>query len=74
MHWLQSLDTALFHFINGTLSNPFFDWLMPLLSGVGVPWLIAVVIALPVILFFANTRLKICALLWRSAIRWSLAR
>jgi membrane-associated phospholipid phosphatase len=63
MHWLQSLDTALFHFINGTLSNPFFDWLMPLLSGVGVPWLIAVVIALPVILFFANTRLKICALL-----------
>ena len=33
MHWLQSLDTALFHFINGALANPFFDWLMPVLSG-----------------------------------------
>jgi membrane-associated phospholipid phosphatase len=63
MHWLQSLDLALFHFINGAISNPFFDWLMPVLSGRGVPWLIAVVIAVPWILFFANTRLKICALL-----------
>jgi membrane-associated phospholipid phosphatase len=33
MHWLQTLDTALFHFINRSLSNPLFDWLMPLLSG-----------------------------------------
>ena len=63
MHWLQSLDLALFHFINGAISNTFFDWLMPVLSGRGVPWLIAVVIAVPWILFFANTRLKICALL-----------
>ncbi len=47
MHWLQSLDAALFHFINGTLANPFFDWLMPVLSGHGVPWLVAVVIAVP---------------------------
>jgi len=31
--WLQSLDTALFRFINQSLSNPFFDWLMPVLSG-----------------------------------------
>jgi membrane-associated phospholipid phosphatase len=63
MHWLQSLDTALFHFINGTLSNPFFDWLMPILSGRGVPWLMAVVVAVPGILFFASPRLKLCALL-----------
>ena len=63
MHWLQSFDTALFHFINGALSNPFFDWLMPVLSGNGVPWLVAVVIAVPAILFFGSTRLKICALL-----------
>ena len=33
MQWLQSLDTALFHFVNGTLGNPLFDWLMPILSG-----------------------------------------
>ena len=63
MHWLQSLDIALFHFINGAMSNPFFDWLMPVLSGRGVPWLIAVVVAVPGILFFASPRLKICALL-----------
>ena len=63
MHWLQSLDTALFHFINGALANPFFDRLMPILSGNGVPWLVAVVIAVPVILLFGSTRLRICALL-----------
>ena len=63
MHWLQSLDIALFHFINGTLSNPVFDWLMPVLSGRGVPWLPAVIVAVPAILFFGSKRLKICALL-----------
>jgi undecaprenyl-diphosphatase len=30
--WPQNLDVALFRFINGTLSNQFLDWLMPLLS------------------------------------------
>jgi membrane-associated phospholipid phosphatase len=63
MHWLLSLDTALFRFINGALANPFFDWLMPVLSGIGVPWLVAVVIAVPAVLLFGSTRLKICALL-----------
>ena len=33
MHWLQALDTSLFYFVNRTLSNPFFDWLMPILSN-----------------------------------------
>jgi membrane-associated phospholipid phosphatase len=63
MHWLQSLDTALFHFINSTLANPFFDWLMPVLSGNGVPWLATAVIAVTAVLFFGSVRLKICALL-----------
>jgi membrane-associated phospholipid phosphatase len=63
MHWLQSLDTALFYFINGALANPFFDWLMPILSGNGVPWLPAVVVAVPAIFIWGSTRLKICALL-----------
>ena len=31
--WLQSADAALFRFINQSLSNPLFDWLMPILSG-----------------------------------------
>ncbi len=33
MHWLQTLDTNLFLFVNRSLANPFFDWLMPILSG-----------------------------------------
>lgn len=63
MHWLLTLDTSLFHLINGSLANPFFDWLMPILSGRGVPWLIAVVVAVPAVLWFGSTRLRICVLL-----------
>ena len=63
MHWLQSLDAALFHFGNGTLSNPFFDWLMPLLSGHGVPWLPVLVAVMAGMLFFGGARSRICALL-----------
>ncbi len=33
MLWLQTLDVALFRFINQTLSNPLFDVAMPWLSG-----------------------------------------
>jgi len=57
------MDTALFHFINSTLANPFFDWLMPVVSGQGVPWLISVIIAIPLVLIFGSRRLKVCALL-----------
>jgi 4-amino-4-deoxy-L-arabinose transferase-like glycosyltransferase/membrane-associated phospholipid phosphatase len=66
MHWLQSLDIGLFHFINGTLSNPLFDWLMPLLSGGNgvmrwfVPLAVAVIVAM---LCFGKARLRLCALM-----------
>jgi membrane-associated phospholipid phosphatase len=63
MHWLESLDTVLFHFVNSTLSNPFFDWLMPRLSGNGIPWLLAVVVAVAVALVFGSARLRLCAVL-----------
>lgn len=63
MHSLLSLDTALFHFINSTLANPFFDWLMPILSGRGVPWLAAVIVAVPAVLIFGSARLRLCVLL-----------
>jgi membrane-associated phospholipid phosphatase len=62
MHWLQAPDTALFLFINRALANPFFDWLMPVLSGNGVPWLPAVLIAAPVVLYFGTARLRLCVL------------
>ena len=31
--WFIALDTALFRFINHSLTNPVFDWLMPRLAG-----------------------------------------
>ena len=66
MQWLQALDTALFHFINKSLSNPFFDWLMPILSGAGnvMHWFVlAAVIAFAAALIFGNARTRLCALM-----------
>ncbi len=63
MHWLQSLDNALFHFVNSTLANPFFDWLMPILSGYNVPWLAAVVIVVVAVFIWGSPRLRLCALM-----------
>ncbi|HTB83892.1 MAG TPA: glycosyltransferase family 39 protein [Candidatus Sulfotelmatobacter sp.] len=63
MHWLFSLDHALFHFINSTLANPFFDRVMPILSGNGVPWLLAVLLAAPLVWFFGSMRLRVCVVL-----------
>ena len=33
MNFLQSIDTVLFNFLNQSITNPVFDWLMPVLSG-----------------------------------------
>ena len=66
MHWLQTLDIALFHFINGSLSNPFFDWLMPVLSGGDgvMRWFVLVVLATIVgTLCFGNARARLFALM-----------
>lgn len=66
MHWLQTLDTSLFHFINGTLSNPFFDWLMPILSGGNgaMRWFVLLIVAAFVaVLCFGNARARLCALM-----------
>jgi len=58
MHWLQTLDTSLFRFINQSLSNPFFDWLMPVLSGNA--------------LFFPLLFLLGAGLLWKGSVRLRL--
>ena len=66
MHWLQSLDTALFHFINGTLGNPLFDWLMPILSGAGNTmrfFAIVLLVGAIVALVRGGARARICVLL-----------
>ena len=66
MHWLLTIDTGLFHFINGSLSNPFFDKIMPVLSGAGsaMHWFITcAILAFAAALIFGNARARICALL-----------
>ena len=66
MHWLQALDTAVFHFINGSLSNSFFDWIMPILSGAGstMHWFVlAMVLAFAAALLFGDARARLCALM-----------
>ncbi|MFM8470222.1 MAG: phosphatase PAP2 family protein [Limisphaerales bacterium] len=57
--WLQSLDAALFRFINQSLSNPFFDWLMPVLSGnkLFVP---AVIVASALLIWKQRTKGALC--------------
>jgi undecaprenyl-diphosphatase len=66
MHWLQTLDTALFHFINRSLANPFFDWLMPLLSGGGglkTVFIAAAITAGLAMLIFGKQRARLCVLM-----------
>jgi undecaprenyl-diphosphatase len=66
MDWLQTLDTNLFFFVNRSLVNPFFDWLMPILSGSNGSknGLIALAIAVGVaLLCFGNRRARLCVLL-----------
>jgi 4-amino-4-deoxy-L-arabinose transferase-like glycosyltransferase/membrane-associated phospholipid phosphatase len=66
MHWLQMLDTSLFYFINGSLSNPLFDWLMPILSGGDgvMRWFVPLAVAIIVgALCFGNSRARLCALM-----------
>ncbi len=63
MHWLQTFDTHLFLFANRSLVNPFFDWLMPVLSGShGVKsFFLGAAIATGVaLLIFGDRRLRLC--------------
>jgi undecaprenyl-diphosphatase len=66
MHWLQTLDTNLFLFVNRSLVNPVFDWLMPILSGGGgyKNAFLAMAIATGIaILILGKSRARICVLL-----------
>jgi membrane-associated phospholipid phosphatase len=65
MHWLQTLDTGLFHFINRSLANPLFDRLMPVLSGDGtvMRWFLLVAVIAFVAALFCSPRARLCALL-----------
>ncbi len=59
---LQSIDIAVFRFINGTLSNAFFDWLMPILAG--GDWFLPLVLLLAGFwIWKGGSRARLCALM-----------
>src|ERR1700690_4596474 len=62
MHWLQALDIRLFDFITQSLANPFFDWLMPILSG-NVLFFPAVVLIGTGMLWKGGRRVRLCVLM-----------
>jgi len=59
---LIDFDHWLFHLINLASANPFFDWLMPLVSNKSF-WLIPILISLGLLFFLGKKRGKIAALL-----------
>jgi membrane-associated phospholipid phosphatase len=62
MHWLQTLDTGLFRFVNQTLSNAAFDFLMPVASG--NPLFAPVLIVAAVLLLWkGGARARLCVLM-----------
>src|SRR2546428_10092408 len=61
MDWLQSLDVELFRFINAKLVNPFFDVLMPFVSGNAFFYPVVLLAGL-LLLWKGGARGRICVL------------
>lgn len=62
MSWLTSIDVALFRFINGTLSNSFFDSFMPFFAGNAWFWPALILCAIAAI-WRGGTRGRLCVLM-----------
>ncbi len=62
MAWPQAIDTALFRFVNQSLANPAFDWLMPKLAGHAL-FLPAVIVAGALLLWKGGRRGRLFVLL-----------
>jgi len=60
--WLQSLDVSLFRFINASLSNPFFDRVMPFLSDSPIFTCLFLVLAV-FLVWKGGARGRVCALM-----------
>ncbi len=60
--WLESIDTALFHILNGKLSNPIFDFIMPIITNQNY-WIIPIFVLVFGLIFKGGSRGKITAVL-----------
>ncbi|MBT88796.1 MAG: hypothetical protein CMG30_04450 [Candidatus Marinimicrobia bacterium] len=56
--WLNSIDTALFYFFNGSLSNPIFDFIMPIITNQDY-WAIPILILVFGFIFKGGSRGRI---------------
>ncbi len=54
MDYLQNLDAAVFHFVNGTLQNPILDVLMPFITDLNKHTSVLVIVGILLILLFFN--------------------
>lgn len=60
--WLLSLDVTPFRFVNSSLSNPFFDKLMPFVSN--SPWFACLLFAVAIVMICkGGARGRVCALM-----------
>lgn len=57
---ITALDITIFHFINGTLSNPFFDFIMPILTNQN-NWTIPLLLGLIWLVTYGGKRGRITA-------------
>ena len=62
MEWLYQIDLNLFYFINRTIANPFFDWLMPALTEIKF-WYSAYLVGIVSLLIFGKKEGRIAVLL-----------
>jgi undecaprenyl-diphosphatase len=54
MNNLQNLDAAFFHFINGTLQNPVFDFLMPFITDLNKHTSVLIIVGILLALLFVK--------------------
>lgn len=60
--WLESIDTTCFHFFNGKLSNPIFDFIMPIITNQNY-WVIPILILVFGLIYKGGSRGRITAAL-----------
>ncbi len=59
---MDRVDTTLFHFFNGSLSNPIFDFIMPIITNQNI-WAIPIIILVFGLIFKGGSRGRITAAL-----------
>ncbi len=62
MDFLRNIDLNLFQFINGSLSNPFFNWLMPIITNQDF-WVIPIALLWLGLIIFGKTKGRIAAVI-----------